>query len=502
MMDDRLLRDEEARRGGWVTLTLQILDDHRLLGAGDNQRTLGSGTLTIGRGRENDWVLPDPERVISKQHCAIASVDEGYVLTDTSSNGVFVNAATEPVGRGNRVALQDGDRIRISHFEFMATLAAAAAARPEPALAPVGAFAPTTRQETAALPDDAFLDDLLGPGRSGHAAEGSELDELLGPGGEVTSRTTSFTEAAPLPIPDESFELDPLEPPANPLGSETASAIEHIPSDQDVFEIPGAIPEDWLDSPDERAEPIEEPPPPPAAPPPAPPTAEAVPPAAQAVPPAAQVAPAPQPAPKTEESAAPEDVFLEHFLRAAGLTDLRIDPARQRETAEILGRVYREMIQGMMEILSARSSIKNEFRLTQTVIQPVENNPLKFSLNVDEAMSTLLTKSGKGYLPPVTAVQEAVDDLKAHQIAMLAGMQQALNGLLARFDPAALEDRMAREKSASAMLGGKKARYWDAFTKLYEKMAAEAEEDFHSVFGREFGKAYEEQVRRQKRRRA
>ena len=490
-----------------MTLTLQILDDHRLLGAGDTQRSLGSGTLTIGRGRENDWVLPDPERVISKQHCAIASVDEGYELTDTSSNGVFVNAAAEPVGRGNTVALQDGDRIRISHFEFMATLTAAAPARPEPALAPVGAFAPTTREEPAALPDDPFLDDLLGPGRGGHAAEGSELDELLGPVGEVTSRATSFTEAAPLPIPDESFELGPLEPTANPLGSETASAFEHIPSDQDVFEIPGAIPEDWLDSPDEHAQPIEQPPPPPAAAPPtaeaAPPTAEAIRPAAEAIPPAAQaVPPAPQPAPKTEETEAPDDAFLEHFLRAAGLTDLRIDAARQRETAEILGRIYREMIQGMMEILAARSSIKNEFRLTQTVIQPVENNPMKFSLNVDEAMTTLLTKSGKGYLPPVTAVQEAVDDLKAHQIAMLAGMQQALNGLLARFDPAALEDRMAREKSASAMLGGKKARYWDAFTKLYEKMAAEAEEDFHSVFGREFGKAYEEQVRRQKRRRA
>ncbi len=491
-----------------MTLTLQILDDHRLLGAGDTERNLVSGTLTIGRGRENDWVLPDPERVISKQHCAIAVGDDGYVLTDTSSNGVFINAAAEPVGRGNSVALQDGDRIRISHFEFQASLTAAAAPRPEPELASVGAFAEPAREESAALPDDPFLEDLLGPGRSGHAAEGSELEELLGPTGEVTSRSTSLAESAPLPIPDESFALGPIEPVADPLASETASAMEHIPSDQVVLEIPGAIPEDWLESPDDRAQPIEEPPPPPEsmspetlAPetlPPEDPTPEALAPE----PPAQPVAQAAAPAPVPEGGATADDAFLEHFLRAAGLTDLRIDPAQQEKSAEILGLIYRETIQGMMEILSARSSIKNEFRLTQTVIQPVENNPLKVSLNVDEAMSTLLTKSGKGYLPPVTAVQEAVDDLKAHQIAMLAGMQQALNGLLARFDPAALEDRMAREKSASSMLGGKKARYWDAFTKLYETIAAEAEEDFHSVFGREFGKAYEEQVRRQKRRRA
>jgi type VI secretion system protein len=167
----------------------------------------------------------------------------------------------------------------------------------------------------------------------------------------------------------------------------------------------------------------------------------------------------------------------------------------------MLGTLFREVVQGLMEVLAARSSIKNEFRLSQTTIQPVENNPLKFSLGVDDALTALLTKSGKGYLPPVRAVQEAFDDIKAHQVAVLAGMQVALTSLLARFDPKALEDRISQDTGIGTLLTGKKSRYWDEFTRLYQSLAMEAEDDFQSVFGREFGRAYEEQVRKQARRR-
>jgi type VI secretion system protein len=113
----------------------------------------------------------------------------------------------------------------------------------------------------------------------------------------------------------------------------------------------------------------------------------------------------------------------------------------------------------------------------------------------------LLTKHGKGYLPPVDAIREALDDIKAHQVAVLAGMQVALTSLLARFDPNALEARIGQEKGIGTLLTAKKSRYWDEFTRLYENIAVEAEDDFQRVFGREFGRAYEEQVRKQGKRR-
>ena len=42
----------------------------------------------------------------------------------------------------------------------------------------------------------------------------------------------------------------------------------------------------------------------------------------------------------------------------------------------------------------------------------------------------------------------------------------------------------------------RKARLWDQFCKLYAGIATEAEDDFHSLFGKAFAKAYDEQMER------
>ena len=42
-------------------------------------------SLTIGRGTENDVVLPDPDRVLSKRHCAIEDHGGSLVVGKTGS---------------------------------------------------------------------------------------------------------------------------------------------------------------------------------------------------------------------------------------------------------------------------------------------------------------------------------------------------------------------------------------------------------------------------------
>ena len=44
--------------------------------------------------------------------------------------------------------------------------------------------------------------------------------------------------------------------------------------------------------------------------------------------------------------------------------------------------------------------------------------------------------------------------------------------------------------------GSRKARLWDLFAQMYGEISQEAEDDFHALFGREFLRAYEEQVER------
>ena len=46
-------------------------------------RTVAGGEFSIGRGPENDWVLPDPERGLSKRHCVFAFRSGGWQIADT-----------------------------------------------------------------------------------------------------------------------------------------------------------------------------------------------------------------------------------------------------------------------------------------------------------------------------------------------------------------------------------------------------------------------------------
>ncbi|MGV8514069.1 type VI secretion system-associated FHA domain protein, partial [Pseudomonas aeruginosa] len=40
---------------------------------------------------------------------------------------------------------------------------------------------------------------------------------------------------------------------------------------------------------------------------------------------------------------------------------------------EAIGRSYRGLVEGLVDVLRARASLKGEFRMAQTMIQPVQN---------------------------------------------------------------------------------------------------------------------------------
>jgi pSer/pThr/pTyr-binding forkhead associated (FHA) protein len=74
--------------------------------------------LVIGRDASCDVVVPTAE--VSRRHAQITPSNEGYVLKDTSTNGVFVNgervSATQTLGRGDIVRVGNED------FRFYADL--------------------------------------------------------------------------------------------------------------------------------------------------------------------------------------------------------------------------------------------------------------------------------------------------------------------------------------------------------------------------------------------
>src|SRR5690606_7269618 len=80
--------------------------------------SMRGGTLTVGRGPDNDLVLPDPDKVISKRHCAIEEQNGSFVLIDLSANGTFLNYDKMPVGQ-TPARLHDGDILTMGAYELL-----------------------------------------------------------------------------------------------------------------------------------------------------------------------------------------------------------------------------------------------------------------------------------------------------------------------------------------------------------------------------------------------
>ena len=79
---------------------------------------------TVGRGADNDWTLPDPEKHLSSRHCIIEKRDNRYVIIDVSRNGVFLNGAEYALGNGSFAVLADGDLILIGGYQLQAEIEA------------------------------------------------------------------------------------------------------------------------------------------------------------------------------------------------------------------------------------------------------------------------------------------------------------------------------------------------------------------------------------------
>ncbi|MCB1986139.1 MAG: type VI secretion system-associated FHA domain protein TagH [Burkholderiales bacterium] len=187
--------------------------------------------------------------------------------------------------------------------------------------------------------------------------------------------------------------------------------------------------------------------------------------------------------------------LLDAFLAGAGVQGRNLQRELTPEFLYRVGLILRTSTQGTLDLLLARSMTKQEMRANMTLIAPKENNPLKFSPDVETALMHLLAQQSKGFMAPEQAIRDAYEDLRSHQFGFMAGMRAALAGLLEKFKPSRLERRFTKVTLMDKLIpGNRKAKFWDSYTERYEEISREAEEDFHILFGKEFLRAYEEQV--------
>jgi len=118
---------------------------------------------------------------------------------------------------------------------------------------------------------------------------------------------------------------------------------------------------------------------------------------------------------------------------------------------------------------------------------------------VEDALHNLLVKRNAAYLGPVEAFADAFDDLRDHQLAMLAGLRVAFDSMLAEFEADSLQEQFDAQMSKHSLpLMPAKMRYWELYRERQQDMTKDADATFERLFGEEFKRAYEEQFRKLK----
>jgi type VI secretion system protein ImpI len=93
------------------------------------KRMPSDSSLSIGRGKQAGWMLPDPTRMLSAVHCEIKCEQGRCELTDFSSNGTRLNG--QAMERMAAVLLADGDQIEIGPYQIFVGKGAGASAEPD-----------------------------------------------------------------------------------------------------------------------------------------------------------------------------------------------------------------------------------------------------------------------------------------------------------------------------------------------------------------------------------
>jgi type VI secretion system protein ImpI len=343
---------------------------------------------TIGRSLDNDWVLPDPKRYVSGRHALVDYQGGCYYLVDTSRNGVFVNEADTPVGRGHPQRLFGGDRIRIGEFDLLVEL------DEDPEAMSHGGNEAVVRSQQ--VPEDPSMEIQL-------------MDE------------------------EQLVEADALERHLNVVdGSSRVSQL------SEILPMPGLG------------------------------------------------------LPAQEEAAG-------LLLEAAGLKPRDLAGTPPSEILRNAGRLLQLFSGGLMALLQERSATKESFRISQTLIEREQNNPLKFSPGVPEALKYLLGDRSETYLPAAEAIESSFNDLREHEKATVKAIVQALQDYVERFEPEELRARFDTGLKRNGLLAGvNKLKYWELYEEAYHVLTHREEGHLPEAFAEEFARAYEAEIRSKK----
>ncbi len=404
----------------------------------------GKRSVDIGRDRHLDWTLPDPTRMISGKHCEVHHREGGYWLHDVSTNGTFLNGADQRMRGPHR--LRDGDRFIVGHYIIVVSLDASNETGTTVEGAQSDPFVQRHADYREIWNSDRDIPPLIDPQqlRTPREAPRPVNPDFLDWATAVPEPEVDRSRRSPFRAPQGAVEQGDMN------WAEGALIIPEVtPQSRPIAPSPRRSA--WIDDDaslhDDSAVQQKLPPPP-----------------------AMLTQPPPSSAPprRTPEATSPGNgdtaAFMQHLAKGAGLPAAIFANRDSAELAEQIGAILRITVESVMSLLQARTQAKQLTRSTsQTMIQAVENNPLKFSPTAEDALRIMFGPSTRSYLDAQSALAQGFGDLKSHQLKTYMAMQHAIAQLIADIDPVAMACEMEAQGGSGSWLGSGKSKLWDAF---------------------------------------
>jgi type VI secretion system FHA domain protein len=426
-----------------MTLRLSVVSEHGIRLGAHSTKVFGVHGGSIGRGTDNAWILPDPERYLSGKHARIDFRAGSYVLVDTSSNGTYVNGAQVPLGKYHDYTLKDGDYVRLGEYELLVSIDKGNDFPPER-----GAIVAYDGKSPSSAATKSTANDI-----------GADLDlsQLLEPSDQLEVGTG----VRPRNSYGQSVTPDWAAPPVEEEPSATPWHMMTRPLKMEAKPGPAGI----AGTPAYAA-------------------------ARASVAASAQAARAPQTPVLFDGDF---EIGLSAFCRGAGIDPRTITPEARGAVLQVAGQLLRESMLGLMDLTQGRNEFRNRFRLSVPASDAPES-PLNFSGGVDEALVRLLTNPS-ARAPSVDAIRENFKELKAQHTAWLAAMRSAFEAFLERVDPKELEERFDRAAKRSVFGTHNKGKYWDLYAEMFAGLAQRPADGFPHLFTEAFAKEYEAKLR-------
>ncbi|EDM66000.1 hypothetical protein PE36_12232 [Moritella sp. PE36] len=421
--------------------------------------TLEGASAVIGRSDANDWVLPDGDKILSSRHAELTLVMDKYYITDVSTNGVFINESTKPLGKGNRHALTTGEQIILGEYVIEVVIESALSDdnqtsahldpnQPDPGFSSFTSSAmPQADREISmpSVPNHSLSDPYL---------EGSEMDDSLVLESNFIPDDWNWDQEGQSPDVQQTPKVPQLDAEKLLLAKTVQSKIVSA-----KIAPTKTVAVDANNSSDRRRN-----------------TDKAI----ESAPVAA----------KSNKPTVSNTDNMMALLKGLGIEKSPVDG--DEEWWFDLGASMRTINEELMSSLRERAAFKNKFRVNHTMFQIKENNPFKFSASVDDLFRNLYLRSSGSFMSTNKAITEAFGDLRQHEQSMRAGLEGAVVGILDQLAPENMQEEQG-EKGFFAKFNrsNKEQKLWRHFIEMHEDIRNEITVNRESILSDAFVRAYE-----------